>query len=420
MASIGKDLATIRLYLDLSLEDIHQATRIPIATLKRIENSSIFSDPDENKIYVRSFVRTYAKALKISEELTLKSLDQYQSGNYNRLLLDAYPDIKKEGLPPHPLLDEPEMPEKPVSGPAPTETAGKEQKPPEQKLTGSGAAGTPESGSSPKQPAEKKQEKQPQATGSSQGRQATEKKQQEQTSGSPPDPQQKTTPEKTREPESNPLNAPPPPRPSSVNWAEMGHQFKPVEKKTPVWLIGIIVVIIILAVSLYIIYKSDLFSENVSESDIVSPPVETESEESGLNLNLADGADGDPEETGGATLEETLYITVYAAHGQLEPVRVWSDLKPRPDPYWIEEGHAVNFEFRDSIRIRGQYNNMLLFMNGRRIDNFRQEHFNTEESSVELTRDHFTEDNRWSRPVSFEVPGDVPEPDSIYNRPTFQ
>src|SRR5690625_2271908 len=105
MNSIGKDLARIRHHLNFTHDDIYQKIRIPSETLKRIENGSIFRDKSENKVYVRSFVRTYAKALKIDDALVQKALDQQEEGTYDRLLLTAYPELAEQVNPPHPLLD---------------------------------------------------------------------------------------------------------------------------------------------------------------------------------------------------------------------------------------------------------------------------------------------------------------------------
>jgi len=96
MASIGKDLGTIRKHLGYELDDVYQSTRISMEILNRIENDSLFSDPNENIIYVRSFARTYARALKIPDNLILKSLDQYETGIYNGTLLEAYPKLGKK------------------------------------------------------------------------------------------------------------------------------------------------------------------------------------------------------------------------------------------------------------------------------------------------------------------------------------
>jgi hypothetical protein len=80
---------------------------------------------------------------------------------------------------------------------------------------------------------------------------------------------------------------------------------------------------------------------------------------------------------------------------------------------------AFKFEFSDSIRVAGSYSNMLLFLNGNRIDNFRGQHYNPEENAVELTRNIFDSNPRWATPVPFELPEGVAEPDSLIDRPSF-
>ena len=77
MPSIGKDLQKIRQHLGYSIEDIQQSTKIPVATLRQIESDEIFEGSEENLTYVRSFVRSYGRALKISDDLMIKALDQF-------------------------------------------------------------------------------------------------------------------------------------------------------------------------------------------------------------------------------------------------------------------------------------------------------------------------------------------------------
>jgi transcriptional regulator with XRE-family HTH domain len=90
MPSLGNDLALIRKKLNLTLEDIQDATKIPPHILSSIEDDSIFSKLEENKTYIRSYIRSYAKALKIKEELIVEALDQQESGNYKGLLGNKY------------------------------------------------------------------------------------------------------------------------------------------------------------------------------------------------------------------------------------------------------------------------------------------------------------------------------------------
>lgn len=364
MTSIGKDLGTIRKHLGLELEDVYQTTRIPLDVLKRIEDDSLFSDPNENIIYVRSFARTYARALKIPDDLVLKSLDQYETGNYNGLLLEAFPELGRKKTP----------------------FSSKSVKPGE------------------KEPDTNESEK---------------KSRKVETQSSPPaHPLFEENKIKSRA-ASKPKSGPPPRPVESVNWAKLGHKFSTIQRSTPVWIIGGVIILIIALTIFYFIYSSDLLSSNgVSDTETAEPPPAAAPGGSDLSLNLTDQPrEGDAADA--SSLDDVLYLTLLAAYDGLGPVRVWSDLKPRIDPYWMEEGTAYSFEFRDSIRISGQYDNMLLFLNGHRIDNFRQLHYNEEVAAVELTRDLFTPESRWASPVSLELPEDVSEPDTIQNRPSF-
>jgi len=345
MPSVGKDLAAIRMHLGFSINDIQQSTRIPLDTLKSIESGAIFDSKDEIKTYIRSFVRSYGRAMKLDDEVVVKALDQQESGNYNHLLLKSFPDISEEEIP---------------STPPPKIETKKEEK--------------PESAASELKPKKGSED-------------------------------QDAVPE--------------PPGVRSVNWAAMGKQFRPVKKQTPVWLIGTIIILIILLASVYGVYRMDLFS---SQEIDIAPDQQTElpsqTEQTGNDLSL-DLTQEPPARTDAVELDDLLFITVYAAFDKLEPVRVWSDEKPREDPYWMDQGIAYNFEFRDSIRIRGQYSRMLLFFNGHEVQDFRNNYFNSEENAVELTRSIFEDDPKWATPIQLELPGNASPPDSIMNRPQF-
>ena len=352
MNSIGKDLATIREHLNLDLEDLHHKTRIPLETLKRIEDDSLLSDPNENIIYVRSFIRTYTKALKIDPELVVKALDQSEVGNYNGLLLEAYPELQ---------------PVKPAS--VESENEKSKTKSSDEPTEDTAETSDPKPG--------------PLKTGA------------------------KTKPSAFQEKSSAKLM-------KDDKWARVGQRMKTGKKTIPVWLIGVIVIVVITLIALFIILDSDLFGSND-----VSQFESGEAEGSELRLDFSP-REPEPEPEPAATLQDTLYITLYAAYDKMEPVRVYSDLKPRIDPYWIEQGIAMNFEFMDTIRISGQYERMLLFLNGHRIDNFRQNYFNPDESAVELTRDIFSESQgNWASVISLDLPEDTSEPDSIIVRPSF-
>lgn len=359
MPSIGNDLASIRSQKGYSLEDVQKATKIPISTLQSIEDGTIFSDSTEINTYIRSFVRTYARALKLDEELVTRALDQEELGNYNHLLLQNFPDIKKKkGI----EIDEPDDEFSSESSRPSGKNEGKKSKEP----------------SSPK--IEKRKSKKP-------------------------------------APSKIPSSASSGPDLRNIDWSGVGNAPKSSRTQTPVWLISAGFLVILIVAAAVLISQFDLFS-----SDDPPPPDPSATEESasegGQNLSL-ELTDQIPEtQSPAAVLEDTLYLTVYAAYNRLDPVRVWSDLKPRVDPYWLDQGTAFNYEFQDTIYVRGNYSNMLLFLNGNRIDNFREQFFNQTENAVELTRNTFDSEARWATPIPLELPGDVAEPDTVTIRPS--
>jgi len=85
--SLGKDLAFVRKKQNLSLEDIQNEIKIPLSTLKSIEDGSIFTDSGETKTYIRSFVRSYAKVLGIPDSEIVQALNEMEDGTYTGSLL---------------------------------------------------------------------------------------------------------------------------------------------------------------------------------------------------------------------------------------------------------------------------------------------------------------------------------------------
>ena len=76
MPSLGRDLKSIREHLGLTVEDLRNATKLPLDTIHSIEDGSIFSESKEINTYIRSFVRSYGRALKIDNERMSRALDR--------------------------------------------------------------------------------------------------------------------------------------------------------------------------------------------------------------------------------------------------------------------------------------------------------------------------------------------------------
>lgn len=364
MSSIGNDLASIREHKGYTIEDLQKATKIPLSTLKSIEDGSIFMNSDEITTYIRSFVRTYGRALKLDDTKVLRALDQEELSNYNNLLLDDFPEIKKKkGI---------------AVEPSPESLGDDDDDDSSNKKIKKSPGWTFEG--------DEIEETQPKGSTSSDKKSI----------------------------------APAQPSVRSVNWAAMGGALKSRREKPPVWLISAGFIMLLIITAAILISQFGLFSSDDVPSPAADQPgleEQATGEDQDLALDLTEQVPAEQEPV--AALSDTLYVTVYAAFSQLDPVRVWSDLKPRIDPYWLDQGVAMNFEFQNSVRIRGSYSNMLLFLNGNRIDNFRNQYFNEEENSVELTRDIFDSDPRWATPVPFELPANTAEPDTVMNRPSF-
>ena len=88
MPSLGNDLAAIRKKKGLSLDDIHQSTRIPKKVLKSIEDDSIFHSKGGGNTYIRGYVRSFAQALSIEERDIVHALNKVEKNSYAGSLID--------------------------------------------------------------------------------------------------------------------------------------------------------------------------------------------------------------------------------------------------------------------------------------------------------------------------------------------
>ncbi|MEX0856632.1 MAG: helix-turn-helix domain-containing protein [Balneolaceae bacterium] len=352
---LGKDLAYIRKSQNLTLEDIQSAIKIPVHTLKSIEDGSIFHANAENQTYRRSFIRSYAKVLKIPDEEIVQALDAMEAGTYHGDLLSESDQ------------------------------------------------GIAESDAEEIESAEENED------------------QDVETSAEAP-----LIPEKPKPNQ--------PPDVHSINWADMGRKFSPAGRNSKAVLLVIIFVSVsILAGAGYFfsdqiagIFGSDVtptdqLQATSGEPDVVLAPIDSVGIPQNLEEISPDNTSADSEsetQNEPITLSETITVAVYAAYGQLEPIRVTSDLNWRTNPYWMEEGEAYNFDFRDTLLVRGQYSRMLLLFNGHPIDNPRQNHYDSSFNSVMITRSDLNQPQYLASPPQ-EFPLEVGEPDSLVYRIRF-
>lgn len=395
MPSLGEDISSLRKKEKLSIQDIFDSTRIPQNILREIENGNIFKDKSRNKTYVRSFVRTYAKALKISEDDIVQALDETEGGHYSGLIARKYGltpkdesdrDIAPKDYEPKFRLGDSDIPDDSEK----TET-GEESKPDEQQEKPAGKK--PQTEETPAAPSQKNELETPAS---------------------------KTTPAFSRPDPTKDHNkmTPQPPTVDKVNWVDMVKKANaPGGRSAAVPLISI-VAIAILIVAGYFAYNY-FFSKKTASISRHRDGISTDTVAS-VPVTGGPTASGSVKETKKvitATNPDTLYLTIYAAKSRLDPVRVQSDVINQLNPYWIEKGQAMNFEFIKKISIKGQFSRMLLLMNGHLIPNFRQ--YEGQDTMIHLTRSLFENDRHWVSPAPDTLENGVVQPDSILSRPVF-
>lgn len=342
MASLGKDLAAIRSNRNLSIEEVQQITRVPQHILRSIEDDSILAEIHKNTTYTRSYVRSYAKAVGIKEQDIVRALDDVENGTY------------------------------------------------EGSLNPSATSSLDEAGQSNDTTKEQAQ--------------SGKKRKQSQTEKTPTKKEQGPQPDRKKSYSSGSVSA--------VDWVDVGRKAKPVRSKSRVWS-GLLIIILLAAILAAIFLVYHYYSTG---SDVVPPPQEnptaiqpqnpSDSLRESLirkeNLPATTGTTATAE----GTLADTLSIAIYAANGKLEPVRVYTDILGKQNPYWVPQGDTIRFNFVNTVRIRAvnQYDRFQLLFNGHVITNFYQQYFNPESGMVELERAVFEDRPQWSTPAGQAIP----------------
>ncbi|MDA0737265.1 MAG: helix-turn-helix domain-containing protein [Bacteroidetes bacterium] len=81
--ALGKDLAEIREELGVDTDEIQGLTKLSYEIIAEIESDAIFNSEIYNDAYIRNFVRSYARGLKIKEAVILRALDAMEQGSYD-------------------------------------------------------------------------------------------------------------------------------------------------------------------------------------------------------------------------------------------------------------------------------------------------------------------------------------------------
>jgi hypothetical protein len=346
---LSEDLVAIRKFRKLTVRDIYDSTRIPLEVIEEIESGYVFTpECQRNKTYVRSFVRTYAKALRISEADATHALDLVERQAYDGFIRRVYLPGAETSTSSSQGAQAP-VPPATSAPPAPIRT--------EPRITAARASTLMDYKDEVSRP-------------------------------DPTRPHNKATP--------------PPPDPKSINWVDMGNRLNTfsVGLKNVYRAAG---VLIILAAA-FGIYKfwPILFGENVKNdpklTKLVEPAIDT------LQVPAPDTTALQPvivepkEKPALAKLDQSdsIRVLIYANTDKVEGVRVRPEGNDLISPYWIEKGDAMEFVFKDSLYIKGQFSRMVLLLNGHSITNWRDMRRN--DGAIVLTRSYIEKHPEWLSP----------------------
>ena len=84
------DLRRIRAQKNVSVDDLHNETKIPRGLIESFEQSGLFDHPMFNRVYLRSFIRTYADVVGISPDIAVAALEDAFEGRYDGRLAQEY------------------------------------------------------------------------------------------------------------------------------------------------------------------------------------------------------------------------------------------------------------------------------------------------------------------------------------------
>lgn len=87
---LSDDLRRIREARELSIDDVHNETRIARTLIESFEEGQLYDHPTYNRVYLRSFIKAYADALQIPREQALSALDAALEGTYQHALAQEY------------------------------------------------------------------------------------------------------------------------------------------------------------------------------------------------------------------------------------------------------------------------------------------------------------------------------------------
>ena len=322
----------------MSIDDLHDETKIPLGLLEDFESTALFGHSQFNRVYLRSFVRTYAQVIGISPERAMEALEMALDGQYDERLAVEYLGAKPSAPP--------VRPEGPGAPSEPGEPKGRTER------------SKPAAGAAPPRREE------PVSTGSAPGAgsasaagsaaAARGKADEDWTAASPPGRRAAAKAPVYREPRTRPST-------SSSSGA--------------IWGVALVGLVVLAGVGWFVFGRG-----GGDETAEPAPAVAMEAPVHGDTVATPLASGRDPSTI--PTLGDTMAVWIVAADGKLDPIRVTVDDDLRR-PYWLEQGDSMVFRPRQRIVIEELLDNIRLSVLGERYPTNRRD----AQNRIVVTRD---------------------------------
>lgn len=341
-----RDLRRIREDREVTIAEVHEITQIATSQIQSFEAGSLYDKPAMNPVYLRAFVREYARAIGIPADAAAEHLEAALDGTYENQLAVQFLDVP-------PGVVERELSEASAD---PRQQSGEDESTEGESQGPSEEEGPEETESSVPPEAEDREE----ASDSEESVEpASEAREEEHFS--PPDwlaEEGEAQGDPTREPPSTPAASGSSRQTSSEGTAGL--------EQAPFWseydweavLMGLSVLLLVaLLAGLGFLY----FTGSDSPSENGAPSAETTEEEKAPSSSASSDASPSPSAPPATlTLGDTLHLTVLAT-SKVQELRVQQDEDLRR-PYWIEEGSALVFPFTRRVTVENQLDSIRLFV----------------------------------------------------------
>jgi hypothetical protein len=352
----GRDMRRIREARDVSVDTIHASTRIAHTLIETFEETGLVDHPAFNRVYLRSFVRSYADAVDIPEEVALEALDRALDGAYSDELKPYVEgtDVDSDLLRPDADEDaaagsdaESELDDGSDTTESSTDSASDDSASDDAPATDRSSPDRPSSAaaSTSGRADDASDEATPDAVASSASREHPRMLNEGPAESSPAGVDRSTRDTTHAEPSSGR-------RPSGTDMPDVGALWSRLQRPMLIGL-AILIVLLVLGTGLYAVLwgEGDSTPVTADTSQAETPPD-----------SLAAAQPSPARPPANVTLGDTLYLTVLA-ESDVRGIRIKRDDDLRR-PYWIDSSQATVFPFRQEARIEDELDNVRLFLQG--------------------------------------------------------